>query len=289
MKKMRWPALLAAVVLLTGATHADLQEGLQAQQSGDYEKALAVFTRAIKRDPKDAQAYFYRGVVLSGASQFDEAAKDYSKSIELKPDHADAFWSRGYSYANAKKYDLAIADYTRALELGAKEALVRGLRATVYYRMKMYAEADADLNKVLEMDPKDAKAKEGLQLVKKAKADPDFEPDSLNTLPGNLQPAYGGSVDKEERKAHDQFISTVIQAYGTKEKACEETLKRAWGHYQQQDYATAMKRFNQAWLLDQDKPEVHYGFSQVLKVWGYGKDAAAWEKKATAVGYKHNL
>lgn len=286
MKKMRWLALAAVVLVSTGAADKELQEGIQAQQAGQHEKAIAVFTRAIKRNPKNVQAYFYRGVVLSGASQFDEGIKDYSKAIELKPDHKEAYWSRGYSYANAKKYDQAIADYTKALELGANEALVRGLRAVVYYRTRRYDEAETDLKRVLELEPADAKAKEGLQRVKSAKADPNFDPDALKTLPGNLQPAYGGgSMTKEERKVHDQFIDTVIKAYGTEEKAGEETLKRAWSYYNQGDYATAMKRFNQAWLLDKDNPEIFYGFSQVLKAWGYENEAAEWGKKAAAAGY----
>jgi len=34
--------------------------------------------------------------------------------------------------------------------------------------------------------------------------------------------------------------------------------------YFQDDFSTAMRRFNQGWLLDADNPRVYYGFMSVL-------------------------
>jgi len=285
--RMRWMLLVAAVVVLSGWGKSDLQAGKDYFQAGEYEKAVDSFTKAIQSNPKDQEAYFFRGATLSAVEQFDQAVRDYTKALEINPKYADAYWSRGYCYANARKYAEAIADYTKSLELGTNMgALVHGLRAKVYFQKSRLDEAEADLKAVLQLTPNDPEALQGLEEIKKARANPSFNPDALELRPINEQPQYGGRPPTvEEQRANDQFIQEVTQAYGTKEQAFRETLKRAWAHYQQGEYTTAMRRFNQAWLLEKTDPEIFYGYSKILRALRYSKEAADWERKAKEGGY----
>ena len=54
-----------------------------------YAECLAYFEEAIRRDPKDAYAYFERGEAHKGLGQIDAAIADYRKAAELSPNWAD--------------------------------------------------------------------------------------------------------------------------------------------------------------------------------------------------------
>ena len=101
------------------------------------------------------------------------------------------------------------------------------------------------------------------------------------------QPQYGEApLSEEVQKANDQFVSEVIKGYKTKELAIDGTLKWAWDLYKKGNYATAMRRFNEVWLLDKNNSEVFHGYSLILRAWGYVSEADKWEQKAKDGGYQ---
>jgi tetratricopeptide (TPR) repeat protein len=80
-------------------------------------------------------------------------------------------------------------------------------------------------------------------------------------------PMYGG-IDRNanpELKAGDEsFISGVVAEFGSREKASAAFVNRGFALYQKNDLAGAMRRFNQAWLLNPSNPDVYWGFSTVF-------------------------
>jgi len=100
-------------------------------------------------------------------------------------------------------------------------------------------------------------------------------------VPLNEQPMYGNvPPDQELQKIHDKYIKTVIVDYGSREVAIQEGLKAAWYPYSKNDFKTAMKRFNQVWLLDPNNAQVFYGFGLVMDRQGKTDDAIAFYKKS---------
>ena len=91
-------------------------------EKGDYDKAIADYTEAIRLDPKFATAYYGRGVAYGEKGDYDKAIADYTEAIRLDPKLAEAYCSRGIAYANKGDYDKAIADYTEAIRLDPKLA-----------------------------------------------------------------------------------------------------------------------------------------------------------------------
>ena len=68
--------------------------------------------------------------------EYQNAIDDFSKSIGLNPRNADAFYSRGICYFHKLEYEKAILDLKKAVDLGdhqAKEALKR------YFNIKYLA------------------------------------------------------------------------------------------------------------------------------------------------------
>jgi tetratricopeptide (TPR) repeat protein len=71
---------------------ADLQclAGLEAAGDGDYDKAIACYTEAIKRDPRYSYAYLGRGDVYAAKGDTDRALQDYDQALRLDPDNVAA-------------------------------------------------------------------------------------------------------------------------------------------------------------------------------------------------------
>jgi len=81
---------------------------------GDYEQAIADYTRAIELRPNYPKAYNSRGVVyLAGGYGSAKSVPDFDRAIELKPDFRYAYINR----ANARGIRhpwLALQDFHRA-------------------------------------------------------------------------------------------------------------------------------------------------------------------------------
>lgn len=97
-------------------------------------------------------------------------------------------------------------------------------------------------------------------------------------------PMYGGmnrSEIPEVKAADEKFISDVAAHFGSREKASLIWVNQGYKFYQENKVGMAMRRFNQAWLLNPGNPEVYAGFASVLN--DQGKSCAAAEQMETAL------
>jgi Tfp pilus assembly protein PilF len=86
-----------------------------------------------------------------------------------------------------------------------------------------------------------------------------------------------------EKQADQKFIETVTKAAGTREKAAGRMIQRGWEFLSRGDLSTAMKRFNQAWLLTPDDMNVYWGFGAVLSSNGQANEAILMFEKAVSM------
>ncbi len=91
--------------------------GLELFRQGDYDKAIATYALMIKRKPKDANAYFNRGLAYKNTGLADRALADYDAAIRLDPSHQKAYLDRGNIRYQRGFYSDAIRDYMNALGL----------------------------------------------------------------------------------------------------------------------------------------------------------------------------
>src|SRR4051794_14577199 len=61
------------------------RRGVAAYQQGEYDRAIADFTAAVRLDPGDAQAYAYRADAWRLVCEYDRSAEDYSRALRLDP------------------------------------------------------------------------------------------------------------------------------------------------------------------------------------------------------------
>ncbi len=79
------------------------------------------------------------------------------------------------------------------------------------------------------------------------------------------QPMYGSAVHSEVPASdpNDLLIREAVKSAGSREAASQEFLRVGWARYNAGDLNAAMRRFNQAWLLDSLNADVFWAFGSV--------------------------
>jgi tetratricopeptide (TPR) repeat protein len=207
-------------------------QALSKQKTGDWDGALADYTRAIELNPRYAEAYNNRGNIRSNEGDADGAIADFDRALEIDPQHTKSYNNRGS--AKEKKGDLAgaIADYTRAIELDPQYAHAYFNRGTAESTKGDLDGAIADLTRAIELDPKDPDNYGARGIARKAKHDledaiADFDRAiKLNPKDAVAYDNRGGVL--AEKKQYRAAIKDIQKAIELDSKNGEYYLDLGW-------------------------------------------------------------
>jgi tetratricopeptide (TPR) repeat protein len=108
----------------------------------NYEAAEASLQKVLAKDPKNAQAVFYLGVVKDKQGRFDDAMETMKRAIEVDPSNPEPYNYVGYSYAEkGVKLDEAERLVSEAVRLDPENPFYKDSLAWVYYQKKQYQKA----------------------------------------------------------------------------------------------------------------------------------------------------
>ncbi len=110
----------------------DLAKGVASLQGGDLTSAKGFLESAIKKNPKDAEALYYLGVVLEKSNDKPGAEKAYKDALAAKPDLDEAAANLAAIYIDTQKYDEAIKLTKAALLKHPDDHAVRTNLALAY-------------------------------------------------------------------------------------------------------------------------------------------------------------
>jgi len=126
--------------------------------NGDYDRAIAAASEAMRLDPKDAVPVVNRGLAYSKKGDVDRAIADYTEAIRLNPIYARAFNDRGFDYAKKGDTNRAIADYTEAIRLNPNYVMALNNRGNAYWKKGDNDRAIADYTEVIRLNANNANA-----------------------------------------------------------------------------------------------------------------------------------
>jgi len=88
-------------------------------------KCAMDYNKAIKLNPKLAQAYLNRGFAKAKLGDYKGAIEDYNKGIKINPKYAGAYFWRGLIKLDMGQKDSGCLDLSKARELGHSGAYQR--------------------------------------------------------------------------------------------------------------------------------------------------------------------
>jgi tetratricopeptide (TPR) repeat protein len=125
-------------------------------EKGDYEGAIADFTKAVELSPNNEEAYYGRGLMFWIQGKESESTDDFKKAAQLNPKFEEIF----LDLSNASKFKNDVSKFTYDIKINhsAKAYFDRGFTYAQHYIISHskseYHNALEDYNKAIELDPK---------------------------------------------------------------------------------------------------------------------------------------
>lgn len=112
-----------------GESEAKMEQSLKDQgneffKSGNYLKAAALYTQAIKQDPNNATLYSNRAAAFLHLVKLNKALADAETTITLKPDWEKGYFRKGCVLEAMERYDDALLAFEMALKYNPQSSEV---------------------------------------------------------------------------------------------------------------------------------------------------------------------
>lgn len=131
--------------------------GLNYAESGQNQRAILDFNKAIYYKPNYADAYSNRGNAYSGLGQYQRAMDDFNRAILLNPHSAKAYYNRGaFAFNKLGQYQRAIADFNEAIRLKPDLLSAYEGQGAAYSQIGQYRKAIDYLNEAIRLKPNKA-------------------------------------------------------------------------------------------------------------------------------------
>ena len=234
----------------------------------DPEKKIRYYSKCLELDPKNADAWYNRGLALSKSERYEAAIRDYDRALDIDPKHADAWNNKGLALGEFElgRYEEAIGCYDKALDIDPKDAITWNDKGTALHMLGRYEEAIRCYDKALDIDPKLADAwnnkgfalgeleryEEAIRCYDKAlDIDPEHEKAKNNKelAEGELK-EQKGKVEGKISQLYEETLNAIGNAQSRLQKAKnlgintkwdEEKLNNAKLKVDQKDFSYATK------------------------------------------------
>lgn len=217
----------------------------------DFEGAIENFNRAIKLNPKYADAYNNRASVRYELGDYPGAFKDCTEAILLKPNCAKFHNNLGLIYSELGDYRGARADHTRAIQLNSDWAQPYNDRGIALSNLGDNQGAIEDFTKAIELNPDDALAWNNrgdvyfLKLDDLQKALEDYT-QAARLNPNNEKTFYNMGVIRSRLGNKEKALEDYTQAIQVKPYLAQAHQNRGIVHYELRYYERANEDFNNA-------------------------------------------
>jgi len=132
-------------------------------RAGDTVRADQLYTKALARLPDDGELRIDRGIARAEGKKYREAIEDFTGVLKRQPRRADAYFYRAAAYRALNDLKNALADVEQSLRLKPGDAEAQVLRGTLRALGGDATGARLDWRDVIKREPESASAKEAAE------------------------------------------------------------------------------------------------------------------------------
>jgi len=114
-----------------------------------YREAIELYQQA----PSSAVIWNKMGIAYHQMTQLDTAKKHYERALKLNPKYAEALNNLGTVHYAKRSYRRAVNQYKKALKVAPKSASIYSNLGTAYFARKKYKDAFQAYQMALSLDP----------------------------------------------------------------------------------------------------------------------------------------
>jgi Flp pilus assembly protein TadD/ketosteroid isomerase-like protein len=155
-------AVSVAFLLLAPAVRADALQDINKQiKQGQYPQALEQVDKYLAGKPKDAQARFLKGIILTEMNKPNEAIVVFTRLTEDYPELPEPYNNLAVIYAQQKQFDKAKQALEMAIRTHPSYATAHENLGDIYARL-----ASQSYDKALQIDSSNSSAQNKLALIR---------------------------------------------------------------------------------------------------------------------------
>ena len=161
-------------VAISPARADDLQDAGQLLRSGQHQQALERVNRVLAAKPRDAQARFLKGLILTEQGKQPEAIDVFTKLTQDHPNLPEPYNNLAVIYASQGQYEKARAALEQSIRTHPSYATAYEILGDVYAKLASQA-----YGKALQLDASNTGAQNKLSLVRELVREPGAKPTAV--------------------------------------------------------------------------------------------------------------
>ena len=127
--------------------------GLKQVSSGEFDKAIASWEKALNINPHLSEAWHNRGSALGRLGKYEEAVESFQKALAIDPNNYQAWSDRAHALYQLKNWSAAADSWSNAIKITPGNHLFWYNRGCALEQLESWAESISSYEKSLEIKP----------------------------------------------------------------------------------------------------------------------------------------
>jgi len=258
---IRLAGLVCALAIALPALADDVQDAAKLLKAGQHKQALERVNKALAAKPRDPQARFLKGLILTEQGNSKEAIEIFTKLTQDYPELPEPYNNLAVIYASQGQYDKARAALEQSIRTHPSYATAYENLGDVYAKLASQA-----YDKALQIDSSNAAAKNKLSLTRELVGRPGTAVVAAAPAPKEAAKPEPAPLEKPKPAAVEK-PSPAVEKPAPAADASAEVLK-------------AVNGWAQAWSKKDADGYLSYYAKEFKTPGGEARDA--WEKTRRA-------
>ncbi|MBL7075681.1 tetratricopeptide repeat protein [candidate division KSB1 bacterium] len=236
--------------------------GLKFYWIEDYEKALPYFEKAVKKNPRYAEAYSKIGDCNLELCYYTEAIEAFKQTLRIKPDHAYAYSSLGFAYLKLRYFAEAIEACKQAIRIKPDDDYAYSCLGLAYLLLECYTEGLEACKQAVRINPENFEAYMSLGIayagLKRHQEEIEAYKQAIHIKPDVSEAHYFLGATYGEIGSHQEAIEACKQAIRINPDYAEAHYVLGKAYIGLERYTEGIKANKQAIRIKPDYAEAHF-------------------------------